>query len=222
MNKRMIAPALFGLVGAVILVLLGNWQIDRMIWKNAILAEIDARLIADPVPLPEDPTEARDLYLSVRVEGEMLGEEIHVLASSPATGPGYRVLTAFQTSDGRRILVDRGVVPEAEKDSPRQPENGVIYGNLYWLQDDIAITPPNFRRNIWFGRDPVALSEALDTEPVMLVMNRTSQTGGPHPAAVGNNIPNSHLGYALTWYGLALVWIGMTLYLLVRIKRKTV
>ncbi len=222
MQKRMIAPIIFGLVGTVILVMLGNWQIDRMIWKEDILARIDARLAAAPVPLPESPEAERDLFLAVQVQGEMVGEEIHVLSSSPATGPGYRVITAFETTDGRRILIDRGIVPEAYKDAPRSPENGTLTGNLYWLQEDIPITPPNYARNIWFGRDPVALAEALDTEPLLLVLSYTSLSSGPLPAPIGNNIPNSHLGYAVTWYGFALVWIGMTLYLLIRIKRKTV
>ncbi len=222
MQKRMIAPILFGLVGTVILVMLGNWQIDRMIWKEDILARIDARLAAAPVPLPESPEAERDLFLAVQVQGEMVGEEIHVLSSSPATGPGYRVITAFETTDGRRILIDRGIVPEAYKEAPRSPENGTLTGNLYWLQEDIPITPPNYPRNIWFGRDPVALAEALDTEPLLLVLSYTSLSSGPLPAPIGNNIPNSHLGYAVTWYGFALVWIGMTLYLLIRIKRKTV
>jgi len=82
--------------------------------------------------------------------------------------------------------------------------------------------PPDLDKNVWFNRDTEGLAEALGTEPVLLVMERTSLEGAPYPQAVGVNIPNSHLGYAVTWYGFALVWLGMTLYLLVRIKRKTV
>lgn len=222
MQKRMIAPMIFGLVGTVILVMLGNWQIDRMGWKEDIIANIDARLAAAPVPLPIAPKAERDLFLSVQVQGEMVGEEIHVLSSSPATGPGYRVITAFETTDGRRIMIDRGIVPEALKDAPRPLDNGTLSGNLYWLQETNPITPPNYPRNIWFGRDPVALAEALNTEPVLLVLSYTTLSTGPLPTPIGNNIPNSHLGYAITWYGFALVWIGMTLYLLFRIKRKTI
>ena len=77
-------------------------------------------------------------------------------------------------------------------------------------------------RNIWFTREPAKLAAALNTEPVLVVLSHTALSTGPVPTAIGNNIPNKHLGYAVTWYLFALVWLGMTLYLLVRIKRKTV
>lgn len=127
----------------------------------------------------------------------------------------------FTLENGRRILVDRGVVPEAAKSATRVPENGRLEGNLLWMQDPPTF-PPDLGKNIWFNRDTEALAEALKTEPVLLVMSHTTLSTGPLPVAVGVNIPNSHLGYAVTWYGFALVWLGMTLYLLYRIKRKTV
>ncbi|MCF6273387.1 MAG: SURF1 family protein [Rhodobacteraceae bacterium] len=222
MNKRMIAPAVFGIVGMIMLVLLGNWQIDRLAWKEAIIAEIDERLAAKSVMMPATPDPTRDVYLSVQVEGVMEPAEIHALASSPDIGPGYRIISPFVLADGRRIMVDRGIVPEAEKDSQRPLENGTLYGNLYWMQDDYVLPDPNLERNIWFTRSEGAMAEALGTEPILFVLNRTSLSGAPLPQPVGNNLPNSHLGYAVTWYLMALAWLGMSLYLLFRIKRKTV
>ncbi len=222
MNIRMIAPAIFGIAGATILVLLGNWQIDRMVWKEAIIAEIDARLAAPPVPMPAAPDAARDVYLSVWAEGVMGSAEIHALDSSADIGAGYRIISPFVLADGRRIMVDRGMVPEADKDRTRPLENGVIYGNLYWMQDEYEVPEPNLERNIWFTRDENAMAEALGTEPILFVLSQTTLAGAPLPQPVGNNLPNSHLGYAVTWYLMALAWVGMTLYLLVRIRRKTV
>ncbi len=221
MNKRMIAPVVFGIVGIAILVSLGNWQIRRMVWKEGILAQLEARANGPAQPVPDAPDRARDQYLRVVATGEMGAGEVHVLSSSPETGPGYRIIAPFTLENGRRILVDRGVVPEIEKTAPRPLENGTLRGNLLWMQDPPPF-PPDFSTNIWFNRDTEALARALDTEPVLLVLSETALPGAPHPEAVGVNIPNSHLGYAITWYGFALVWLGMTLYLLVRIKRKTV
>ncbi len=221
MNKRMIAPILFGIVGIAILVSLGNWQVRRLAWKQGVLAEIDAKVNGPAQPLPATPDPERDQYLHVEISGEMGEGEVHVLSSSPETGPGYRIIAPFTLADGRKILVDRGNVPEAQKNAPRPLENGTLEGNLLWMQDPPTF-PPDLGKNIWFNRDTVGLAEALGTEPVLLVLRRTSQAGAPYPVAVGVNIPNSHLGYAVTWYGFALVWLGMTLYLLVRIKRKTV
>jgi len=220
MNKRMIAPVIFGLVGIAILVSLGNWQVRRMVWKEGVLAAIDARLAAPGVPVPENPDRVEDLYLSVIAEGEMGEGEVHVLSSSPQTGPGYRIIAPFTLKNGRRILIDRGVVGEADKNAARPLENGVLEGNLVWMQD-VPAFPPDLDKNIWFSRPPAELAEVLDTEPVLVVLRQTSLAGGPLPMAIGVNIPNSHFGYAVTWYLFALVWAGMTLYLLIRIKRKT-
>ncbi len=221
MNKRMIAPIVFGIIGIAILVSLGNWQVRRLAWKEGVLAAIDAKVNGPAVGLPESPERERDMYLHVVVQGEMGDGEVHVLSSSPETGPGYRIIAPFTLEDGRRILVDRGNVPEGLKQAARPLENGQIEGNLLWMQNPPTF-PPDLNKNIWFNRDTEALAEALGTEPVLLVMRQTTLSTGPLPAAVGVNIPNSHFGYAVTWYGFALVWLGMTLYLLIRIKRKTV
>ncbi len=221
MNKRMIAPILFGIVGIAILVSLGNWQVRRLAWKEGVLAALETRLSGPAMPLPEAPDRERDMYLHVAVSGEMGAGEVHVLSSSPETGPGYRIIVPFTLADGRTILVDRGNVPEAQKHATRPLENGTLEGNLLWMQDPPTF-PPDLAKNIWFNRDTEGLAKALGTEPVLLVMSQTALPAGPLPAPVGVNIPNSHLGYAITWYGFALVWLGMTLYLLIRIKRKTV
>lgn len=221
MNKRMIAPIIFGIVAITILVNLGNWQMRRLAWKEAILAELETRLSAPAVPLPEAPSREQDMYLHVTVTGEMGADEVHVLSSSPEVGPGYRVIVPFTLEDGRKILVDRGNISEGRKQAERVLENGRLVGNLLWMQDPPAF-PPDIDKNIWFNRDTEALAKVLGTEPVLLVLSQTTLSTGPFPVAVGLNIPNSHLGYAVTWYGFALVWLGMTLYLLLRIKRKTI
>jgi surfeit locus 1 family protein len=221
MNKRMIAPVLFGIVGIAILVSLGNWQLRRLAWKEGVLAEIDAKVNGPALPLPATPDRQRDQYLHVAVSGQMGTGEVHVLSSSSETGPGYRIIAPFTLTDGRKILVDRGNVPEGQKNAPRPLESGTLDGNLLWMQEPPTF-PPDLAKNIWFNRDTEGLAAALGTAPVLLVLRQTALAGAPYPAAVGVNIPNNHLGYAVTWYGFALVWLGMTLYLLFRIKRKTV
>jgi len=221
MNKRMIAPIIFGVVGIAVLVSLGNWQVQRLAWKEGVLAAIETKMNGPAQPVPEEPNPERDQYLAVAVSGEMGTGEVHVLSSSPETGPGYRIVVPFTLQDGRVILVDRGVVPESEKAAARPIESGEIAGNLLWMQEPPSF-PPDMDKNIWFNRDADGLADVLGTEPVLLVMSQTTLSTGPHPVAVGVNIPNNHLSYAVTWYGFALVWLGMTLYLLYRIKRKTV
>ncbi|MXU66854.1 SURF1 family protein [Oceanomicrobium pacificus] len=223
MSRRMIFPLLLGLVGATVLVSLGVWQMQRLDWKLGVIAAIEARIDEAPVAIPDSPTEADDEYLAVRAEGRIGGPELHVLASTRAAGAGFRIIQALDTDDGRRILLDRGFVPEVQKDLSRDTGARIeVTGTLLWPDDRSDATPaPDLGRNIWFSRDIDAMSAALDTEPVLLVVTQSSAAPPPFPQPVTVNIRNDHLQYAITWFGLAAVWIGMTGYLLWRIKRRT-
>jgi surfeit locus 1 family protein len=224
MTRRMIVPLLFGLVGIAILLNLGAWQVRRLHWKEAVLAQIDARIGDAPVSLPAAPSEAEDKYRAVRLDGRFLPGEIHVLTSRSTTGPGFRVIAPFGTDDGRRVLVDRGFIPERLKDADRPLPDGPITGNLHWPDEvDEGYTPnPDLGRNIWFARETARMAAALDTEPVLVVLNRTP----PGDASVqpwpvdASDVRNNHLNYAITWFLLALAWAGMTVYWLWRIRRQ--
>jgi surfeit locus 1 family protein len=224
MTGRIIFPLLLGILGTAVLISLGVWQLQRLEWKQAILAEIDARMAAAPAALPDDPDPARDRFLPVTATGTITDEEIDVLVSVKGTGPGYRIISAFETDDGRRILLDRGFVRDDRKDAPRPPVPGVtVTGNLHWPDEVDGYTPAaDTARNIWFARDVPAMAAALGTEPLMIILRTTSE---PAPAVApfpldSAGIPNDHLGYAIQWFGLAAVWAGMTGWLLWRIRRR--
>jgi surfeit locus 1 family protein len=221
--RRLILPISFGLIGIVILVSLGNWQVQRLAWKQEILAEIDGRIAAAPIEIPTEVSEENDRFLSVRGEGRILDEELHVLASSKQTGAIYRVISPFEMSDGRRIMVDRGWIKPDQKDTPREATFAEIEGNLHWPQEIDSYTPENdVAGNIWFARDVPQMAEALNAVPILVVLSKTSETDPavtPMPVTSAG-IPNDHLNYAVTWYGLALVWLVMTLYYLRRMRAK--
>lgn len=224
MTRRMIFPILVGLVGTVILISLGVWQVQRLAWKEAIIAEIDDRIAAAPVALPAAPDPARDRFLPVTASGTITDAEIDVLVSVKGAGPGYRIVSAFDTDDGRRILLDRGFVVDGRKDEPRPAVRATVTGNLHWPDEVDRFTPaPDLGRNIWFARDVPAMAATLGTEPVMIVLRDTSEPDPPAtPLPVDTSgIPNDHLEYAGTWFGLAAVWVGMTLFLLWRIRQRT-
>lgn len=221
MMRRMIAPLLFGLIGAAILIGLGTWQLQRLAWKENILAGIAARLNDAPVPLPATPDPVADLYLPVQVSGRFTGEGLDVLASRKEIGAGFRVIAAFETSEGRRILIDRGFVTDEARDRPRLAVADTITGTLHWPRETDGYTPPpDARTGMWFARDVPAMAAALRTEPV-LVVARSDTGDGIAPIPVGTEgIPNDHLQYAITWFSLAVVWLGMTGLLLWRIRRR--
>jgi surfeit locus 1 family protein len=222
MSRRMIAPLIFGLAGCAVLLALGIWQMQRLTWKEGVLAQINARMSAAPAALPDAPTEAEHEYLRVQAEGTLAPGELHVYTSAPPRGVGYRVIAPMETSGGRRILLDRGFVPIEAKDNARPTGPLRVEGMLLWPDEtDRFISPPDRERNIWFARDVVQMAEALGTEPLLVVVAASDDPEAPTPLPVGVNIRNPHLEYAVTWFGLTAVWAVMTLYLLWRIKRRT-
>ncbi|KIC43760.1 cytochrome oxidase biogenesis protein Surf1, facilitates heme A insertion [Ruegeria sp. ANG-S4] len=214
--RRTLFLLIFGLAGLGVLVSLGVWQVQRLAWKQGVLAEIESRISAAPVALPMQVAEDADKYLPVTVSGDMQPGEIHVLVSVKQVGAGYRIIQPFRTDD-RTILVDRGFVPVTAKDTPRQTGQMEIYGNLHWPDEIDRYTPePDLDANIWFARDVPNLAAALESEPVLLIARSPTDPGvTPLPVDTAG-IPNDHLQYAITWFGLALVWAAMTGYFLWR------
>lgn len=221
--KRLLFPILIGLGGLVILLWLGAWQLQRLEWKEGILAQIDARMGQEAVALPEQPSEEADEYRPVLLSGRVAGQELHVLVSGTAAGTGYRVISAFETQEGRHILLDQGLLALADKDKPPAALEMELRGHLLWPDDVSDATPePDLANNIWFGRDLAAMADALDTEPVLVVLEAASQYDprlSVLPIDTGG-IKNDHLEYAITWFLLAVVWLSMSLYWLSRTMRR--
>lgn len=207
MRQGVLILLIFGLAGLALLVGLGVWQVQRLAWKEGVLAEIDAKIAAAPVALPARADTA-DRYLPVRAAGRIGGRALRVLVSQKQVGAGYRLISVLET-DGRRVLLDRGFIPVA-RDVPGPPEGEVaVTGNLHWPDDRTSATPENdVAGNIWFARDIAQMAEVLDTEPVLIVAREVSPPeAGVAPLPVdGANIPNDHLEYAVTWFSFALIW----------------
>lgn len=220
--RRLVVPLMIGLIGAGILIGLGVWQVQRLAWKEDILATIEARLSAEPAGLPADPDPVADKYLPVSLEGVLAGPELHVLVGAKDLGAGYRVIQGLETG-GRRIMVDRGLVPLEAKDAPRPGGAVSLTGNLHWPEEIDSYTPePDAERGIWFARDVPAMAAGLETEPVLLIVRRQE----PVPQADITALPvdtaaisNNHLQYAITWFSLAALWLVMTGYLMWRVTR---
>lgn len=217
---RFVIPALFGLIGFAVLVTLGVWQLQRMEWKHGIIAEIASRIDAAPVELPKDVTEA-DNFMPVTLVGTVDGVPLRVLGAWRGGGTGFRIVAPV-LADGRRVMVDLGVVPLDGGDDVVLPRTALrITGNLNWPDDRNSGTPePN--GHDWYARDVEPMARALNADPVMVVARQVEPPLSIAPVPVGTDgIPDSHLGYAIQWFGLAAVWLGMTLFLLWRIRRRT-
>jgi surfeit locus 1 family protein len=223
MLRRMIFPLVLGIVGCAILIGLGVWQMQRLAWKEALLARIDAMIVDAPVPLMAQPDPATDAYRPVQVTGRFTGETVEVLQGVVGTSPGVRIIEAFQTADGRRVLIDRGFLPETARGTPRPPHAATVTGNLLWPDETDSFTPPpDPKSGLWFARDAAAMAARLATETTLIVAREPTGDGITPMPVDTSAIPTDHEGYAITWFLLAAVWAVMTGYLLWRIRQRTV
>lgn len=217
--RRVIFPILFGLVGCAVLISLGVWQVQRLAWKQDVLTRIDARIHDVPAPVPATPDEERDEYQPVEVTGIIGGAELHVLHAQSGTSPAYRLIVPLDLGS-RRVMADLGTIPGTARDTMRQAGPITITGNLHW-PDEVSSWTPAPDGQLWFARDVEPMAAALQTEPVLIVArshNRPDLATSPVPVD-SSGIPNDHLGYAITWFGLAFVWVLMSLLLIRRTLR---
>lgn len=212
MRKSVLIPLIFGIAGVAVLLGLGKWQVERLAWKEGVLADIAAHISAPPVQLPGEMDRHADRYLPVEVTGRIGDAALRVLVSLKQVGPGYRVISALD-ADGRRVLLDRGFV-KVSAEIPAPPEGMVtVLGNLHWPDDRLSSTPENdVAGNMWFARDIAQMAEVLGTEPVLVVARTLSvpEAGVSLLPVDTSGIPNDHLSYAITWFSLAAIWAAMT------------
>ncbi|MGE0700655.1 MAG: SURF1 family protein [Hyphomicrobiaceae bacterium] len=227
-ERGLLWPTVFMIVTLAVLLGLGTWQLQRKAWKDGLIAQIAARTTAPPIPL--DAALARvakgeDLeYARIRVRGRWLGSsEVHLWVASSA-GPGWHVYAPLATG-GHVLVVNRGFVPDARRDPATRPEPASpnatrdveLVGLLRKPEVKSYFTPDNNpTRNIWYWRDLDGMARAMRLEPGTLApffVDAEAAGSAPVPAPQGGvtrlDIPNSHLQYAVTWYGLAATLIGV-------------
>lgn len=210
-RKSFAGPTVFTIFGLVLLLSLGTWQVQRLHWKTALIAERAAGVAAAPVPLPRTLAVAQGLeYHHVRAEGRFVGPDLYVHAISHDGALGFHVLTALRLDGGGTALIDRGFVPEADKPLPQaaRPEPGDVTGLLRLAQGKPSwFTPDNLpARGEWYYVDPAAMAAAAGVGaalPFYVDADRSPGGGWPEGGQTPLDLPNHHLQYAITWYALA-------------------
>lgn len=221
MNWKFLLAALLSLIVLAVFVSLGTWQLQRLQWKEALIAEIDAKIDADPVGLPDAPRMEDHQYLPVAVAGAFDTGAVFVLGSTRDFGAGHRVVSPYTIENGRRILIDRGFIPVAAGRPEFTGGEAGVTGNLYWPDERDSYTPEDdLAANTWFARDVDKLAKHLNTDPVLIVA-RTPTSAAIHTLPItSSGIPNRHLEYVGTWFLLAITWSVMTGFALWRMKRR--
>ena len=235
---RFWAALVFVPVALGILISLGNWQVNRLYWKESLLADIQQRSTAAPVNLAElerlfAAGEAVD-YRHATASGRYLNDkERHFLATFEGQS-GFYLYTPLELADGRYLFVNRGFVPYDRKDPATRPESrtdgpqtvtGLARAEL--AEKPSSLVPDNDETaNIFYWKDltRMAASVGLPADrvlPFFLDADSTPVAGGlPKGGVTQIDLPNNHLQYAITWYGLAFALVAVVLAGLIRRKSR--
>ena len=224
-RRGIVAPIVFTLAAVAVFAALGTWQLERKAWKEGLIAKLESKLSAAPVALPprerwSQLSAGQDEFRRVKFSTDLLDQEALIYTSGSAirpdvSGPGYWVLSPARLPDGGLVIVNRGFVPEGKQDPGTrregQPQGVVeIVGAMRWPEARGLFTPNDAPgKNLWFVRDPAAIAAAKGwgtVAPFYIDQEAPPAPGGlPKVGPLKPSLPNNHLQYAVTWYGLAFV-----------------
>jgi surfeit locus 1 family protein len=213
---------------------LGTWQLQRLQWKQELIAERESRSQGPAVPLPADLGDPSALaYTRVALTGHFLNNrELYFGAKTHRGAVGLHVVTPFVLSDGRSILVDRGWVPlnwgDPETRLPAQIFGEVTIEAILrpggWAGFGFTRPANDPVKNLWLWPDlpAMAAQAGLDTAvtAVYAVALPMPEQDSELPIALEPQIdlPNNHLSYAITWYALAVALL--VIYLIFSTRRR--
>ena len=232
MKPRIWPILLASTIGIMILLSLGIWQVQRLTWKEGLIAELDNRLKAEPISLQqamEKKAAGQDLeYVKVKLTGQIDGKVLRKVSSINGE-PGWEILSPFKTDDGQLVLIDLGAIAENQTFNPDttvKSFNAIIRvhnkGAGFFDADNDPV------QNIWYWWDlPEMMATAFtksDGVPASFILQKL-------PSANDHNIPlseapkveltNNHLGYAITWFGLAAALAGVAGFYVFSLRRKS-
>jgi surfeit locus 1 family protein len=229
-RRGILEPTIFTLVGVAILIGLGIWQLDRRIWKENLILTVTTRISRPPADLPPRANWSRLLpqgneYTRVAFPAEFLdGQEALVYSAGSAfrpdvKGTGYWVFAPARLAGGSIVMVNRGFVPLDRKDPATRAEGAPhgsvdIVGAMRWPETRGLFTPADdVKGNVRYLRDIKAMADAHKwavAAPFYIEQEQPVPPGGlPKPGKLQVQIPNNHLQYAITWFGLALGLAGV-------------
>lgn len=210
-NKPRPIPLIMSVTAVLTLFFLGGWQVKRLIWKEALLTQLEHAAQTAPLQALPDDVDAHRFY-RVQLVGRFLPEhEFHLAARYFKSQLGYSVLVPFKLAKtGQVIMVSRGWIPAASKDAnnhPPAPEGErTILAQIRTSNDRNPFTPINQpEKNIWFGRDTTEMGAkaGLDVLPYTLdVIGDQNPAILPVPSNGELKPRNDHLHYAITWFAV--------------------
>jgi len=223
------------------LVALGFWQLQRLAWKQGLIERIETRVESEPISLSKAIAQWKrsgDVdYLRVRLDGTFDHDKERHYYTIVDGKAGWRVITPLVTTGKQVVMADRGFVLNELKDAKSRAA-GQIAGlaSVVGLarkgatQDPFA--PDNSpEKNSWFWRDLEGMARSVlsPQEQKWLVPFFVELEAGPVPGGWPKGgvtrleLPNSHLQYALTWFGLAGgLLVVVAIYVIGRLRQRSI
>jgi surfeit locus 1 family protein len=214
-------PTVFTVPAILVMIGLAIWQVQRLQWKEGVIAERTARTTATPIDLPAAGTDLSGLeFRRVTVTGTFdHAHEFYLAARSQNGNVGYWIVTPLKTDKDETVLIERGWVPETKKLPDTRAEGQVggtvtLSGFIRLPQVKSFFQPDNeAQKNVWFYLDPKQMAEAANIPvrtDLYLDADLAHNPGGfPIGGQTRINLPNDHLQYAITWALLALSLAGV-------------
>jgi len=214
-QRFQLIPMIFVIIGIVILILLGNWQLKRLNEKTNFIQSIEYNIATDPKSIEElnlNPL----IYSKIAISGTFLADKNIFLYGKRSASPekdGYYLLSAFEATNGKVYLVSRGWIPQSVKNNIREFASKQIFDKFEAIilpsETRQFIMPENDKNNkIWFTIDLDMAHEMLGVTEnkyyLMQIQSATLPEGGkPLSTEHLSKVRNDHFEYAITWYSLA-------------------
>ncbi|MFC3441038.1 SURF1 family protein [Sphingobium rhizovicinum] len=192
---------------------LGIWQVQRLAWKRDLIARVDARVHAPPVPAPATATKD-DEYRRVTLTGAFLHDKAALTQAVTVRGPGFWLMTPLRRADGGITFINRGFVPDRKTRYDRPTGQVQVTGLLRLTEPGGGFLRSNDPAgDRWHSRDVAAIAKARGLDRVeqsyfIDAGTAPSPTGFPVGGLTVIAFPNNHLQYAITWFVLAAMTVG--------------
>ena len=227
-----IVPWVFIVLSIAMLTTLGIWQMQRLVWKESLLAQIEAGQQLVPLrQLGDSPSSLNEaLYRRIKLTGELDRSTYFLRVGIHQTdGKGYHILSPLSLASGARVMVSRGFIAGEKQEiedalKAETAENPTtVEGILRPAYGPRLFTPSSHPdKNIWTSEDIAGMDSSLPS----YVIAATSESpirgdAAPHPSNKKIRFRNDHLTYAVTWFSLALTGVVMFWFYCFRRKEKS-
>ncbi len=202
---------------------LGAWQVQRMQWKNGLIARAEAAAALPPAPLVEVLALHEPEFRKVLIDCPGLATAPYVELQTIHEGQaGVRLISACRPTDfPAAFLIDRGFVAEGISARPPVAASTAPVRMTVELRE---VPPPGpmalpAEQGRFLARDTAGMARVLgvadpDPNTLFALTSSNPEWRALQPSAPPAAFSNNHLGYALTWFGLALALAGFYIALL--------